>query len=252
MEHTINYPEFIERYLDGEMSPEEKTWFEKEIEDNPELGDEIQLRREVNEAIMEEDVIQLRMQLDSIHRKHQAEKIRAVRRRPALRRVVLAASSAAVLTVFILLGGRYWWGNVAPEKIFHRYYEPYEMPVYREAGTATDLLFLKAMETYQNREFDRAIELFEEVLALDGTKMDASLMSGISKIETERYGEATTNFRRIIEHRDNMFMDQAEWYLALSYLMKGETGKATALFEQIAGEEGTYRKEAREILRKIR
>lgn len=252
MEHTINYPEFIERYLDGEMSPEEKTWFEKEMEDNPELGDEIQLRKEVNEAIMEEDVIQLRMQLDGIHRKRQAEKIRTVKPARTTRRVLLATSSVAVLTVFILLGGRYWWGNVAPEKIFNRYYEPYEMPVYREAGTATDLLFLKAMETYQNREFDRAIELFEEVLAQDVTKMDANLMSGISKIETERYGEATTNFRRIIDHRDNLFLDQAEWYLALSYLMTGETGKATALFEQIAGEEGTYRKEAREILRKIR
>jgi len=126
------------------------------------------------------------------------------------------------------------------------------MPVYREAGTAADLLFLKAMETYQNREFDRAIELFEEVLAQDVSRMDANLMSGISKIETERYGDAATNFRRIIDHRDNMFLDQAEWYLALSYLMTDETEKATALFEQIAGEEGTYRKEARKILRKIR
>ena len=67
MKTTSNYDEFIQPFLDGELSREELDWFSKELESNAVLADDIRLYREVDNAIREQDVMELRDQLDVIH-----------------------------------------------------------------------------------------------------------------------------------------------------------------------------------------
>ena len=66
MKNDLNYAEFIERYLDGEMGKDEQIWFENELDANPELQKELELRRNINCAIQEKEVMQLRSQLEEI------------------------------------------------------------------------------------------------------------------------------------------------------------------------------------------
>ena len=66
MEKMSKYDEFIQPFLDGELSREELDWFSKELESNAVLAEDIRLYREVDSAIREQDVMDLRDQLDVI------------------------------------------------------------------------------------------------------------------------------------------------------------------------------------------
>ena len=67
MEKMSKYDEFIQPFLDGELSRAELDWFSKELESNAVLAEDIRLYREVDNAIREQDVMDLRDQLDVIH-----------------------------------------------------------------------------------------------------------------------------------------------------------------------------------------
>ena len=67
MKEKFDYDEFIEKYLDGKMTGDELKWFEKEMKDNPSLINRIEFLQELNDAIREDDVFELRDQLDAIH-----------------------------------------------------------------------------------------------------------------------------------------------------------------------------------------
>ena len=44
--------------------------------------------------------------------------------------------------------------------------------------------------------------------------MESNLYSGISYMEIEQYTKGTmTNSRRLLDHKDNLYVEQAEWYL---------------------------------------
>ncbi len=52
------------------------------------------------------------------------------------------------------------------------------------------------------------------------------MMTGISKFEEENYPEAKVSFTKVIDNKDNLFFEDAQWYLALCYLKTGEKDKA--------------------------
>ena len=42
---TIDFSHFIEKYIAGEMGEDERNWFEKELEGNDNLRNEVDLRK---------------------------------------------------------------------------------------------------------------------------------------------------------------------------------------------------------------
>jgi len=63
---AIDYSYFIERYIAGEMDQKEKEWFEKEIEGNDALKNEIILRRKTDQVLARQDLMDLRKKLKAI------------------------------------------------------------------------------------------------------------------------------------------------------------------------------------------
>jgi hypothetical protein len=82
--------------------------------------------------------------------------------------------------------------------------------------------------------------------------MSANLLNGISNYEDKKYREAKQSFGMVIDDNNNLYVDQAEWYLALCYLQTDENDKAMKLFEIIRNEGGFYSKDAKKYIRKMR
>ena len=78
------------------------------------------------------------------------------------------------------------------------------------------------------------------------------LYSGISYFEIEKYKEAGQSFQKVIEHDDNLYIEQAEWYIGFVYLMRDEKDKARKQFQKIADSQGYYQDEAEKILKRIK
>ena len=246
MEH-INYAEFIERYLDGEMQGAELLWFEKELEGDGGLQKELRLRKGINEAIVQTDVLVLREELNTMHEELFPEKAPAKTFRVA-RQLTMAVSIALLLTLGI---GLFFSTGSSKEALFDKYYQPYEATMtYRSLDEMSPAL-RDALVNYEAGNFAEASVLFEKVLAVNHNDMESNLLLGISQMETAKYNEAGKSFDKIILHNDNLFIEQAQWYLGFCYLMTENTGKAMEQFKQIAESRGHYAEKAEKIVKKL-
>jgi tetratricopeptide (TPR) repeat protein len=250
MRQDINYNEFIERYLQGEMSPEEKVWFEKEIEGNHQLHNEIDLHNRVNNVLADKELIDLKMKLEQIHQEiYEVTEDGKSEIRRIYRRVYYTSGVIVLVAVglFLFMFTR----NFSSSKLIDDYYSPTSASVdFRSAGEEKDQL-TTAMKLYNNKEYVRAIALFEEILKHDSTKIGINLYSGISHMEIKEYTKANERFQQILYNQPNPFVESAKWYLGMCYLMTNNRDKAEEQFESLADSKGFYQSDARRILRRI-
>ncbi|MGC1390671.1 MAG: tetratricopeptide repeat protein [Bacteroidales bacterium] len=247
---TNDFSYFIERFNAGEMNEAEKQWFLKEIEGNESLSNEVSLRKRTDEILKNQKVMSLRNKLSEIER--QRNKVM----KPVIdSKKTTYAKYAAVFAGLILIGSITMFSGktLNSEKIMKRYYKVYEPPTsQRSAQSGTDADFTQALEFYNTHEYDKAAILFNRVLENKPNDMQTILLRGVSNFEEKRYPEAKQSFVKVIDNKDNMYIDQAQWYLALCYLNTNDTEKAKQLFEIIGKEDGIYKSDAKKIIRGLK
>jgi hypothetical protein len=82
--------------------------------------------------------------------------------------------------------------------------------------------------------------------------MQSVLLNGVSNFEEKKYPEAKQSFTKVINDDSNLFVETAEWYLALCYLKTDERDKAVKQLNIIKKEGGIYGDDAKKILRKLK
>ena len=93
---------------------------------------------------------------------------------------------------------------------------------------------------------------YKEALALFSKadhNMTVKFYSGISYLEVNELEDAEASFQAVIDNKDNLFIEQAEWYLALCYLKMNMNKDAKILFTEIANSDGFFNNKAQEILK---
>ena len=252
MEKMSKYDEFIQPFLDGELSREELDWFSKELQSNAVLAEDIKLYREVDSAIREQDVMELRDQLDVIHNSIGDPTKEPDQQHSRIRKMLsygAIASLAILLSFGVLLKVQH--NKLTNEQIYQRHYEPYGATMIYRSGETQSLITL-AQSKYDAQDFFGAIEIYEQILGREPGQMESNLYSGISYLETEQYSKAENRFGTILDHNDNLYIEQAEWYLGFCYLKTGKNIEARAHFKEISKGDGSFNKKARKLMRNIK
>jgi hypothetical protein len=246
---TIDFSYFIERYNSGEMSEEEKKWFLKELDGNNELRQEVDLRKRTDEVLKKQNIISLRNKLSEIENRRKNQVPVKNMFRPGYLKY------AAVIAVFVLIGSITMFSgrNLSGEEIINRYYKVYEPPTnQRSALSGTDRDYRLALDFYNSHDYKNAAILFNKVVLSNPKDMQSTLLNGMSDFENSKYPEAKRSFGKVIDNNNNLYIDQAEWYLAFCYLRTNENIKAINQFEAIKKEDGIYKDDAKRILRKLK
>ncbi|MBN1414215.1 MAG: hypothetical protein JW973_03865 [Bacteroidales bacterium] len=251
MKNELDYSIFIERYLDGNMTQDERLWFTHELKGNPSLKKELGLRERLNEAIRETEIMDFRKQLDAVF-EESGVKVENKHLQHYTRRRIAAVSSAVMIAftgaLLLLLSYR----NLDNQKIYDKYFQPAEAGLtFRSEGNTIDNELRTAMQYYEAEKYEQALLYFEKVLQRDSTRIGLNLYSGISQMGVERYNDANASFHKIIDNNYILYLEQAEWYLAFCYLMTNEFKKAKEQFTIIENRKGYYQHQARKILRRI-
>lgn len=242
---TIDFSYFIERFIAGEMDEKEKQWFLKEIEGNQELSREIELRQKADKLIPRNDIINLRSKLADIEHKRAAVHVSRHPRR---------LKYAAVLAVLVIIGGAVMLsrGRAGTDELLDRYYQVYEPSVsVRSELTSGNHDFNLALEYYNVHDYRSAAVYFKKVIQSEPDDMQSTLLNGISNFEINNYPEAEGSFVKVIDNKENLFIDHAQWYLSLCYIKTDELIKARELLSQIGKSESVYRKKAKQILKRL-
>ena len=102
-----------------------------------------------------------------------------------------------------------------------------------------------------NMDYPAALELFSQVLDADKENIPVQFYSGISNIELGQYQDALLPFQFIMDHKQNLYIERAEWYAALCHLKLNEDDNALNLFRNISLSNSFYKDRAHEILKSI-
>lgn len=245
----IDFSYYIERYNCGEMSDMEKIWFEKELEGNEKLRNEVQLRKQTDKILRNQDIISLRSKLSRI----EAERKAVITAPRFSKRKILR--SAAVITIILLIGSITVFknGNLSTEELLKQYEKPYQPSTgQRSVEVTNNEYFTQGLEYYKTSDYRNAAFYFTKVVEANPKDMAATLLNGISNYNDTRYSDAKVSFGKVIDDNKNLYIDHAQWYLAACYLRTDEKEKAIKLLEAIKNEEGYYSKDARKMLRRLK
>lgn len=246
---TKDFSYFIERYISFEMTGSERQWFIKEMEDNPDLKLEVDLRKKSDEILKRQSVMSLRIKLSELENNRREKEKAAVIKRLSLLKYVAVFAGIVIITSLILFTGK----TLTSEEIVNQFYQAYEAPsVQRSSSTDTNSEYILGLKYYNAQDYRSAASQFAKVLEKNPNDMQIHLLSGVSKMEDKKYNDAKRSFTTVIDDKDNLFIESAKWYLALCYLKTEENTKATELLVSIKDEGGLYRREAKKILRKIK
>jgi len=250
MTRKLKYSRLIERFIAGEMNEDELRWFGKELQTNAELSGELKLDKDLDNILLDEDVVEFRRKLISVFNesKQREATTKIVRMQP--RRWQLAA--AAAIAVLMIAGGALLLTqqrSYTAEKLFSMYYDTDRTIELTRSGNAN---IVEAILKFQQKDFQGASLLFAEILDKDSSNIAVWFYNGISYIETNRIDDAVKAFRYIVEDKNNLYVEHAEWYLGLCYLKNEQIDFAVEQFRKIADDQKNYHnKEANKILEKL-
>jgi tetratricopeptide (TPR) repeat protein len=246
---TIDYDAYVERYVHGLMSEDERIWFEKELKDNPELNTQLAFFQNLEAAMNEKDVFDFREEVSQAHDTY----VNSRKRRKLL---IRTASIAAVLTGAVILVLALTQLNEKPytnQEVYAMYYQPYQSTMTVRSGNGEGSnMFNQAINHYKIGEYSQAIQIFDRIIAEQKDNHAAQLYQGISNMEIKQFPAAERSFQSILDQGENMYVQQAEWYKGLCYLMMNRRTDAVAHFQKIAKGQGHYKDLAREVLAKLK
>ncbi len=246
---TIDFSYFIERYLADEMSEAEKLWFQKELEGNERLRNEVDLRKKTDNILKSKDILSLRNKLSEIEKHKASTVVTSKTDRGVYVRFAAVISIAILVGLFVLMPGK----KLSTDDIMNKYYKTYEPATSQRSATVSiSNDFDQALEFYHTRDFTNAAKYFSKVIGEKPKDMYSTLLYGISNFEDKKYPEAKSSFGKVIGNNNNLYIDQAEWYLALCYINTDEKGKALNLLQKIHRENSIYKNEAGEIIKKLK
>jgi len=243
----------LQKYLDNELSESELSRFEQELSASPELMVDLDLFREVEEAISDTEVLDFRAQLNGLREDtNRSDSGRKVFR--FSRPWHYAASAALALLIAIGLAtvlGR----PLSNSDLFVKYMKPYEL-VLTNRSIESDLvkvIMSKAEVAYMEGDFEKAVFYFGEVLEKDPSKIEADFSIGVSNMGLQKFVDASESFDKVIQHDDNLFIQKAEWFQAGCLLAMDETERARRQLISIANEDKHfYHNDAEKVLKRMK
>lgn len=238
----------ITKYLSGELDSSAASRFEEVLLKDAGLQAELMLYKQVDASIADTEVLNLRAQLESMHEPMIQEMgTRSGKNVKRIARYAAVAASVAFIlgfSVFSLLND---------DSIIGKFYTPYDITmVNRSVDLNIDLTLREAMLKYDNQEYREAVILFERVITAEPGMLSTNLYSGISYLEIKEYQRAEKSLQKIIDHNDNLYIEQAEWYIGFCYLMTDRREKALKHFTKIENNKGFFSQQAGQIINKLK
>lgn len=207
--------ETIEDFVLGRMKSVELARFEKRLEDDHELGLELEIQRENILAV------ELGGFERELKRTLRMEKTGYMER--SWPRVLWIAATAA-----LLIAGAAWWlmRPASNDRLFASYFvvDP-GLPV--AMGAATDPAFDDAMVAYKLGNYEEAFVKWTGMLVLEPTNDTLLYFSAQAALAEGRAPEAITLLSSI--PRDSRFQEKTRWALFLAYVRTGDKDAAVAM-----------------------
>jgi predicted negative regulator of RcsB-dependent stress response len=211
---THNMSEKLVQYLDGELTGAEKESIEQQLAADKNLQEELESLKATREAVK---IFGLQQKVSGIHQQMMQEMQSPVKKISSTRRIIrygIAVAASVVLIVGCIIGYNFY--TLSSNKVFASNYHSYELSTVRSDDTAQISPVEKA---YREKDYKKTVELISQQSSLT---VKETFLAGMSYMELNNSTKAIDEFKKVIagneNAKSNLFKDEAEYYLALTYI----------------------------------
>ncbi len=224
--HSQEDFELIERYHMGLLDPVEEEEIRRKILADKDFAS---LVREIGDLQLGVERAALASRLEAFHAEIREEKrnmpVRALR--PSLFWGVAAS-------LFLAITAGIWWmfGQKSPgEELYQAYFRPDPGLVTAMSGDA-NYEFDRAMVDYKVGNYADAITRWEKLRSEDPKNDSILYFLGISNLAMGRQAQAERLLGEVVSLPDSEFGAEANWYLGLVFLKKGDHDRAKTYLQK--------------------
>jgi len=209
------------------------------------------LEQDVDQAISQNDIIELRAELNEIVEESSAE----VAKIPLRKRILPLTAAAAVILLLISSGifmfsDNGFMNSDSVKYSFDKFVGPGEA---RGAEATQERAVQYAYSAYLDGRYEEAVRHYNVIEDHQEDNPDTWIYQGLSLYEIEQTKKAKAYFKKVLYNGDNAYLEEAEWYLIGCLLREGEVIEASARLNRIlALQQHDHQVEASKLLKKIK
>jgi tetratricopeptide (TPR) repeat protein len=251
--NEFNY-DIISQYLAGELVGEELIAFEKKLQTNTALANEVQLYKTIETELYDslknklekENLTATLTTLGNAHFKKNEAKVVAINKRWWY---AAAAVAAAVILFFILMPNKTKTEPFNNETLFAGYVAKSVDELSFGQRGKNDSLLIKAASLYNKKEYATVLPILENEIADNPNETQLILATGVCYMQTGQYNFAINFFDQIANGK-TAFASKAQWYKALVLLKQNKLADCKLALQQIPNNADDYASTV-ELLKKI-
>lgn len=168
-----------------------------------------------------------------------------------VRRFLIPVTSIAALFA-LLFSLNIYHNNRMMDNMFTTYYTPleYDQELVSRGNDSISPNLMSAMDSYHKGLYSDAMQKFNVIQDIDRNFL---IYKAICFIETKQIPEAIDLLTQLVNDGEGTeYWQQANWYLAISYLSRHKNGEAAKLFDAIIKSNTIYYEKAQEIIQELK
>lgn len=234
--------DLIERRMKGQLSEEELRQFDSRVTSDLQFAAKVDDYSDIISGIESFHLYGIRQEVENWEKEIQAgdQQTPMVPIQRSWRKYLSIAAAVIVLAiaaVFVITPG-----EKTNQELFAINFSPYQNILTVRDGTGAHESLGYAMKLYDEKKFAEAIPYFQKFLDENNGNEDALYYLGISWLAERNPAQAIATFKQLGK-QNNVYRDQAAWYLALANLLQGNERAAKELLTDISRDENHDLKE---------
>ncbi len=254
MEDTYENSQYIDRYLNGTLTVEERQAFEQRCERDPDFAEEVRLHVIAVATVLRAARQQRKTEFNAEYDRLMVERQGKSR---SLRPYFFMAAAAVVLALLLV-----WWNGreARPAGLegliaLHQNDFDISMQQSRQATAPGSERMMAAATAYDASEYELATRLLQALLAdsLTAYQVEARFYLGMSHYQQALQGGEAAHYARALiafaaVPAESAFQPKALWFSALIYLEQKDYAAARLALQAVIDFPGHYRREEAQAL----
>jgi len=242
--------EYIESYFKQTLNAGERKVFEAKCETDEAFAKEVAIyiatRRAIHEELLQQKIQQWK---GGIPLQEEPVPVIPIHRRTSFVRWIMYAAAACLLLVASVY---LFEANTSPKRLAANYIQTNYASLSHTMDASHDSL-QSGIEAYNNKDYDKALQLFSGVQKNDPANSDAKKYAGLVYLQQQDYDKAVQQFGELANMR-GLHSNPRNFWKAVSLLERNNPGdkeEAKALLQKVVNEKEEGYQEAEKLMKKF-
>jgi tetratricopeptide (TPR) repeat protein len=245
-----NTLEYIESYFQQRLNEEERRSFETKCEQDEAFAEEVAFYITARQALREE----LLQQKEAQWKEENVSEEDIPEIAPAKRSIFRSWLPYAAAACLVLAASVYLFeATISPQKFANNYVtKNYSQLSQTMDGDLKDSL-QRGIASYNNKEYDKALQMFEGIEKQDPGNSDAKKYAGLAYLQMKNYDKALEQFSDLANMKD-LFSNSGDFLKAITLLERNkprDKEEAQTLLQKVVNENEDGSNDAKELLKKF-